>query len=203
MTTTRWWWVRHGPVNNPEGQIYGRADPAANLSDEARLRALAGQLPDAAVWVTTTLRRARDTACWLAGRVPGTPTVRQDDRFREQSFGDWEGATWESIPAEESAGYWRDPVTSVPPGGESFADVIERVASAIDHLNGAGAGGDIVVVAHAGAIRAALVHALACPPEGGLAFQLAPLSLTRLDAIRRDGKVWWRVGGVNLSAEPP
>jgi alpha-ribazole phosphatase len=203
MTTTRWWWVRHAPVANPEGQIHGQADPAADLSDEARLRALAGQLPDAAVWVTTTLRRARDTAGWLAGRVPGIPTVRQDDRFLEQSFGDWEGARWDTIPAEESAGYWRDPVDTRAPGGESFADVIERVANAIAHLNDDCAGGDIVVVAHAGPIRAALVHALGCPPEAGLAFQLGPLSLTRLDAIRQDGAVWWRVGGVNLSADPP
>jgi alpha-ribazole phosphatase len=203
MTTTRWWWVRHAPVTNPEGQIYGQTDPAADLSDAARLRALAGRLPDTAVWVTTTLRRARDTAGWLAGRIPGTPTVRQDDRFREQSFGDWEGARWNAVPAEESTAYWRDPVAGRGPGGESFADVIERVVNAIRQLNHDCAGGDIVVVAHAGPIRAALVHALGCPPAAGLAFQIAPLSLTRLDAIKRDGTVWWRVGGVNLSADPP
>ena len=59
-------------------------------------------------------------------------------------------------------------------------------------------GRDIVVVAHAGSIRAAISHALSGDARAGLSFKLAPLSLTRIDAIQRDDNTWWRVGGVNL-----
>jgi alpha-ribazole phosphatase len=197
--TTRWWLVRHAPAVNPAGLILGRTDIDAELSDTARLRALAAYLPRAAFRITTSLRRAGDTARWLAVDAP----VRVDDRFREQDFGRWEGRRWDDIAAAESAAYWRDPAGCRAPGGESFADVVGRVAAGMADLNDACDARDIVVVAHAGSIRAALVRALGCAPAAGLAFEIAPLSLTRLDAIRRDKAVWWRVCGVNLAVEAP
>lgn len=197
--TTSWWLVRHAPAVNPAGLILGRTDPDADLSDAARLRALADYLPRAGFRITTSLRRARDTARWLAAGGP----VREDDRFREQDFGRWDGRRWDEIPAEESAAYWRDPAGCRAPGGESFADVVGRVAAGMADLDDACDARDFVVVAHAGSIRAALVHALGFAPAAGLAFEIAPLSLTRLDAIRRDGAVCWRVCGVNLAIEAP
>ena len=196
--TTRWWWVRHAPVSNPDGVIYGHSDFAAEPSGLAEMQALAACLPRDAVWITTSLRRARDTAQSLARYCAPAAALREDDGFREQSFGEWEGSRWDELPAAESAAYWHDPVALRAPGGESFADVVERVAAAMDRLNGECAGGDVVVVAHAGSIRAGLVHALGCAPQAGLAFRLDPLSLTRMEAIRRDGALWWRVAGVNL-----
>lgn len=195
--TTRWWLVRHAPIADPRGLILGQSDVDADLSDPARLAACASRLPAGALWLTTTLRRARDTAHRLAGHG----SIREDDRFREQDFGTWEGARWDDIPAQDSAAWWHDPATSRAPGGESFADVIERVAAAMDQLNASHAGRDIVVVAHAGSICAALVHALGCAPAAGLAFEIAPLSLTRLDAMPRDGAFRWRVCGVNWPAD--
>lgn len=197
--TTSWWLVRHAPAVNPAGAILGRTDAEADLSDTGRLRALADRLPRDALWITTSLRRACDTARHLAGDQP----LRVDDRFREQDFGLWEGLRWDDIPAEESAAYWRDPAGCRAPRGESFADVAGRVAAGMADLDDACDARDIVVVAHAGSIRAALVHALGCAPAAGLAFEIAPLSLTRLDSIRRDAAVRWRVCGVNLAVEVP
>ena len=56
-------------------------------------------------------------------------------------------------------------------------------------------GGDIVVVSHGGAIRAAVAHALGVHPENALAMSVDTLSLTRLDHIEGPGKGHnWRLG---------
>jgi alpha-ribazole phosphatase len=81
----------------------------------------------------------------------------------------------------------------VPPGGESFAALVERVKPAILRHTAAYRGRDIVAVAHAGTIRAALAFALGIPPQAALNFAIEPLSLTRIDWLGAG----WRVGGVN------
>ena len=54
-------------------------------------------------------------------------------------------------------------------------------------------GGKITIVAHAGVVRAALGLALGYVAQG-LAFQVAPLSLTSLIALPGGG---WSIAGVN------
>ena len=198
ITTTRWWWVRHAPVINPNGRIYGQSDLEADLSNSDQFGQLAKNLPEDAIWVTTTLRRARETAGKLAASVLPEPTVTEDDSLREQAFGDWEGARWDDIPANESEPYWQDPARTRMPNGESFTDVVARVTATVERLNSDHSGRNIIAIAHAGSIRAAISHALGGDPSAALSFQLSPLSLTRIDGIHRDGKIWWRVSGVNL-----
>ena len=41
VVTTRWWWVRHAPVRNDGGNIYGQSDLACDTSEDP---ALAGSL---------------------------------------------------------------------------------------------------------------------------------------------------------------
>jgi alpha-ribazole phosphatase len=55
------------------------------------------------------------------------------------------------------------------------------------------AGGRVIIVAHAGTIRAALALALELPPERALRFVIDPPSLTRLDRLDNA----WRVVAVN------
>ena len=52
MLETRWHIVRHAPVDNPEGRIYGASDKPANTSDITAFQALARPLPTGAVSVT-------------------------------------------------------------------------------------------------------------------------------------------------------
>ena len=197
-TTTRWWWIRHAPVINPDGKIYGQSDMDADLTNNDQFKLLADLLPEDAVWVTTTLQRAGKTARKLASTSPLDPTIAEDDNLREQAFGDWEGARWSEIPAADSDPYWKDPVKTRMPNGESFHDVLTRVAATVERLNCDHSGRNVIAVAHAGSIRAAIGHALGGDARAALSFHLSPLSLTRIDAIDRDGQIWWRVAGVNL-----
>ncbi len=47
VAITRWWWVRHAPVTEDGGRVYGQSDPPANVSDVETFRALAAMLPRA------------------------------------------------------------------------------------------------------------------------------------------------------------
>ena len=199
MTTkTRWWWIRHAPVINPEGKLYGQLDINVDLSDSEKFEALAGVLPDKAEWVTTSLTRAKKTADLLSEIVMLDAPAIEIDNFLEQSFGDWEGSSWDDITPSASKAFWKDPANNRIPNGESFADVVKRVSPAVEGLNNQYTGKDIIAVTHTGSIRAAIAHALGGDARAGLAFQLAPLSLTRIDAIHNDENVFWRVLGVNL-----
>ena len=70
----RWWWVRHAPVINPSGNIYGQLDRKADLSNGAAFAALAQRLPRGAEWCVTPLSRTQDTAARLIADAPAGPT---------------------------------------------------------------------------------------------------------------------------------
>jgi broad specificity phosphatase PhoE len=210
--TTRWWWIRHAPVINPHGRIYGQRDVPADTSNAAAFAALAERMPADAIWLATPLSRTQATAAAIHAAMNGAaPQPRIEPAFLEQSFGDWQGLAYEEIGAfgrvrsgtkgigVEGHRFWLAPAHEKPPGGESFVDVMRRVAEGIERLTAEYAGHDIVVVAHGGPIRAALAHALALEPEAALAFTIDTLSLSRLDHIDGPGKGNpWRIGPINL-----
>ena len=190
---TRFWWLRHGPVEGlPPGTIIGQADEPCSLPPAA-MAWLRARLPDPAVVLSSPLCRAVETARVVAGREPDA----LEPALIEQDFGTWTLRTWEAVATEADAvQFWQAPATTRPPGGEAFADQVARVSALIERLARDHRGGDVVMVCHAGTIRAALVQALglAATPQAALAFVLDPLSLTRVDVFP-DGA---GVGGVNL-----
>jgi alpha-ribazole phosphatase len=192
----RWWWLRHAPVPDPEGRISGRLDLPCDTSDSDWFAALANRLPRNPVIVESGLIRCAQTLGALeAAGMPLPPAVVEPDLV-EQDFGRWQGRTWALLASAQDPdlpAFWQNPATATPPGGESFAAVIERVRSVIERLSRENAGRDILAVAHAGTIRAALAVALDIPPEAALSFVIDPLSLTRIDAMDQG----WRVVGVN------
>lgn len=196
LSVTRWWWLRHAPVPDPENRICGRLDPPCDLSDEARFTALASHLPAKAVIVESGLLRCGQTlgAIEAAGLAMAPALIEPD--LQEQDFGRWQGRRWAELDSLHDplvTAFWQDPAAAVPPGGESFEALIARVGATILRLNEVYEGRDIIAIAHAGTIRAALVVALGLAPRAALSFVIDPLSLTRLDAVG-DG---WRVAGVN------
>ena len=181
------WLIRHAPVGGPPGMIPG-TDAPADVSDTAALLRLREQLPARHAAISSPVRRARETAAALGLLVSSNPA------FGEQDFGDWTGRRYEDIRRDCEAVYdefWRAPASNRPPGGESFVEQIARVRGGIEALPA----GDIIIVAHAGTIRAALALALEMPSDNALRFVIDPLSLTRVDRI---GKAW-RVVAVNRS----
>lgn len=202
MTVTRWWWIRHAPVTEGHGEIYGQRDLDADCSDRDAFGWLAGTLPKDAVWVTSHLRRTHQTADAIGSAGCPQPAPLREPAFAEQHFGEWQTRRWEHLQASIDPAtwhkFWVAPAAVRPPGGESFEDVRARVAEAVDRLTLAHAGRDIVVVAHAGTIRAKMAHALELPTDRALGFTIDNLSVTRLDHVIGPGIGGdWRVVWVN------
>jgi probable phosphoglycerate mutase len=87
-----------------------------------------------------------------------------DARLLEMSFGQWEGLRFEDVKARDAAALASrksDRWNFVPPGGESYAQVMRRVADWHASLTQ-----DCVVAAHLGTGRALLAHLrIAMPAE--------------------------------------
>ncbi len=192
MTTTRWWWVRHAPSAGLPGIIHGQDDVDADLTDLPAIKARIRKLPKGAIWLTSGLPRTVQTAEALGGincrAVPG---------LMEQDFGDWNGKSWGDLRGELSRKFWLNFATESPPGGESFVQMMERVAHTIEELSAEYEGQNIIAVAHAGTIRAALTIALNLFARSALTFQLDNLSITEIENIPDGDLRAWCVHGIN------
>ena len=181
--------IRHAPAVT-EGRMAGKRDVAADCSNSAAFAALQARLdPDAARLISPALR-CRQTASSL---WPDLPAPDSDTRLWEQDFGAWEGMPFDQLPDLGALGL-PDLAAHRPPQGESFADLYARAQPALAEVVARGAR-KTVIIAHAGLIRAALGMALG-QPHLGLAFQIAPLSQTRLIAVAGA----WSIACVNEPA---
>ncbi|MCF8482601.1 MAG: histidine phosphatase family protein [Rhodospirillum sp.] len=192
---TRWWWVRHAPVPDSQGRIQGRMDLPCDTGDEEEIAALGGRLPPGAALVLTPLSRTHQTAHALEMAGARLDPFEEEEAFLEQDFGRWQGKTWGGLasqdpPDPDLEAFWRDPGLGTPPGGESFVRVMDRVARAVLDWSDRLGDRDVVVVAHAGAIRAAVAQALELSPAAALRLSVEPLSLTRIDRFAAPDSGW-------------
>lgn len=201
VVATRWWWVRHAPVRDDNGCIYGQEDIGCDTSDRVVMNAVGKILPPNAIWFASNLRRTHQTAeaIWAAG-FPRPGVLIQEAAFAEQNLGEWQGlnraAFFASRPIEVGS-YWFAPIDEPAPGGESFVDIYNRVKVAVDRINIEHAGRDVVVVSHGGTIKAAIALALGGLVEKGLAFTIDNCSVTRLDHLASSSHSGWRLPMVN------
>ena len=160
--------VRHGQTSyNAENRLQGQRDVPLDGKGRAQAAAvgrflrghMGGEMArldaEGAFWASP-LRRARRTMelARVAMGLPPRP-YQLDARLMELTFGDWEGLTWDAVRARDPAGLraraadkWR----FTPPGGESYAALVERLRPWLDERDG-----DVFVVAHGGVARALMV----------------------------------------------
>jgi len=201
MQPTNLWLIRHALVDeNARAILYGTMDvelcPTTLVEQAPMYRALAERLPRPANWVVTPLSRTRRTAqaIFAAGYPAQELTV--EPGLIEQHLGEWQGLVHAALPArlaQPKHPFWPLAGTELPPGGETFVEMIARVGPAIEALAVRYAGQDVVAVSHGGAIRAAVAHCLRIGADNALHLSVNNLSLTRLER-HDDG---WRVVCVN------
>jgi alpha-ribazole phosphatase len=197
---TRWWWVRHAPVPNPEARCYGQSDKDCDVSNQALFEHQAKLLPKGAVWYASNLLRARKTAEQLGKAGAELDKLNIDAALAEQHFGDWQGLTYVEIAEKHGNNhlFWLAPPEHRPPGGESFVDLQGRTVKSIDRLTEQHRGRDIVATAHGGTIRAALAYAFDLHPEAAVRFEIDNVSITLIEHFEQaDPAHAWRVGFVN------
>ena len=201
---SRFWLIRHALVEeNARARLYGVEDvslcPDTLLAEEPLYRALAARLPRPATWLVTPLSRTRRTAeaIFNAGYPP--QPLHVEPGLIEQDLGRFQGVPHAELPPLLTAPahpFWPLGADEVPPGGESFVDVVRRVGACMEHLADGHAGHDVVAVSHGGAIRAAVAHAMDIDARSALHLSVHNISLTRLDRE----PAGWRVVSVNNAA---
>lgn len=185
----------HGPSRAPAAPAstvrFPRDEPLdTDLPELAALRPMLARVDRC---VTSPLLRARETAAAL-GLSP-TP----EPALRELDFGQWGGRDLRAIAAEapDAAALWLADPDAAPHGGESRTALQDRVAAWLtQQLAGRG---HTFCITHASVIRAAVLHALAAPPDAFWRLDIEPLSRTEL---RSDGRRW-AVRVHNLPASCP
>lgn len=172
--------IRHGePVGGRRYRGGGIDDP---LSERGWAQ-MWSSVGDFAGWdaiVTSPLQRCRAFAAELGERLERPVTV--EPRLREVGMGAWEGRSPDEIQAQEPAAYaafYRDPVTQRPSGSEPLPVFGQRVAAALEALLDDHAGRHLLVVAHAGVIRAALGHVLRSDPAAWYRTRIDNAGVTR------------------------
>jgi alpha-ribazole phosphatase len=139
--------LRHGPVPR-QGLLLGHLAEPALQPDCPLMRDRVRHLAIERV-VTSDLTRAAGQAERLAHDLGAPLTI--DPRWRELDFGTWEGQSPDSLDPAALGRFWDDPDHHAPPGGERWSDLRDRVAAALEAVHDRS-----LVVAHAGAMRAAL-----------------------------------------------
>ena len=193
------YFVRHGETDwNVERRLQGQHDTPLNalgrkqaLACGAIMRALLAcddRDAEAFDFVASPLARARVSMELMRSTLGVDPQrYRVDPRLAELSFGRWEGFTFAELNASEAdrlalVAREHDKWSFRPPGGESYADLLVRVAQWHATVTA-----DTVVVAHGGIARTLIVHFGIEPPaaapvhdiEQGVVYQFAPGRLVR------------------------
>jgi broad specificity phosphatase PhoE len=161
------YYIRHGETSwNAQGRLQGTQDIALNDLGRrqaahagnvlADLLARDGRDKAALPFVASPLQRARVTMELVRGalKLPAE-TYALDDRLREIGYGVWEGSTLAEMQAADPELYARRLTakwTMAPKGGETYAEVQQRMRDWYDCVKG-----DTVAVAHGGTARALMV----------------------------------------------
>jgi alpha-ribazole phosphatase len=176
--------MRHGePVGGRRYRGHGIDDPLSPLGWEQMRRAVGEDCRWDQI-ISSPLRRCRLFASELAARHALPLAI--DPEFREIGMGVWEGRSHQEIRAFESdrfAAFKRDPVAARPLGGESLEPFQNRIVVAYERQIAAYPGRRLLIVCHAGVIRAVLGYVLGARPERWYRLQIdhATISRIRLD----------------------
>lgn len=189
--------IRHGePVGGRRYRGNGIDDP---LSEHGWSQ-MWGALGDPVPWdgiVASPLQRCRAFAEALAERH-GLP-LRVEPGFREVGFGCWEGRSPGEVMARDPEAYeafYRDPVTNRPMGAEPLGDFLARIGGAYEGLVASQPGKHILVVCHAGVIRAVIGHILRAEPGRWYRIRIDNAGVTRIFRSRHGDRLEFHNGSL-------
>ncbi|MEY2445900.1 MAG: ribonuclease / adenosylcobalamin/alpha-ribazole phosphatase [Ilumatobacteraceae bacterium] len=166
--------VRHGrTAANATQRLQGRLDLPLDEVGQAQVANLASWLGRPDRVISSPLQRAMQTA-----EAFGV-TYEIDDRWVELDYGSLDGVPVAEVGPEIWA-RWRGDPDYRPGGGESLAQMRERVVAAAEELLADAADQTIVVTTHVSPIKAAMTWALGVDVTAGWRCHLDQASVCRI-----------------------
>ena len=174
--------IRHTKTDTLKGLCYGQSDVglAESFLEEAQqLQQKLSELKANRLVFSSPLIRCVKMAKMLS------ENVTTDARLLELDFGDWEGRCFDDIDADVLQQWTDNFVLEAPPNGESFIDLCRRVGAFWDDLvNGINpATEQILIITHAGVIRALLAYILKLPLANAFQFRVDSGSVHKLQHL--------------------
>lgn len=166
--------IRHGL---PEGGDCYRGNGVDDPLSETGWQQMWLSMADDVAWdqvVSSPLRRCSEFAEAFCQRHELKFRVEPD--LREIGFGDWEGKTQQQLLKENERAFrafYQDPVMNTPAGAESILDFRQRIAEVVDRLEQDFADKRVLIVSHAGVMRAVVGRVLRLPDHALFRLKIA------------------------------
>jgi len=163
--------ARHGQTEwNAQRRFQGKSDVPLNEAGVSEAKALAERLKNWPVDViySSPLSRSMKTAQIISEVNVNGGNIEVRKELEEMGFGIWEKLSIHDVTKNFPGQYeaWKDdPSKMVPPGGESFEGIIERVKTVLEEILSSHRR-EVLVVAHGGVIRAIVAFLLGLSPSG-------------------------------------
>ena len=173
--------IRHTKTDTLTGLCYGQSDVAladSFLEEAHQLQLKLPTLKSDRLVLSSPLSRCVQLAEWLSDKV----TI--DVRLLELDFGDWESRRFDDIDVDVLQKWTHDFVHQAPPNGESFIDLCQRAGSFWqDLVFEMHVSEQVLIITHAGVIRALLAHILKLPPANAFQFRVDVGSVHKLQHL--------------------
>jgi alpha-ribazole phosphatase len=175
--------IRHTEVEHASGRCIGQSDVPLSKKGKQDIMTLVEHLKPFAPQrvISSDLSRCLMLAERLGEAL--SMTVEAKSAWREVNFGTWENQSWDDLrgkDAERFDAWMKDFVRIVPPEGESFLKLQSRIEAELNALAEAQSE-SVMVITHAGAIRAALSCAIGLPLERAFSIHLNYGALVHLN----------------------
>ena len=155
--------LRHGKTLwNEERRIQGRKNSPLSENGAKEVHQWGEFLHNVSIdqIVSSDLGRVKETVAIIQKYIPSVP-VEYTASLREQSWGDWEGKTFDylrlhhadELKKQVDAGW-----DFCPPGGESRRQVLTRALAAITDFTDRFPGEQILLVSHEGIVKSVIYH---------------------------------------------
>ncbi|WP_299441009.1 alpha-ribazole phosphatase [uncultured Aquimarina sp.] len=145
--------VRHTTPNIEKGICYGQSDLGITDTFDSEVIKIHNQIP---VHKISKIFCSPLQRCKILAETFNIPIV-YDNRLKELDFGDWELKAWNDIHPSELNPWMEDFVNVQVPNGESYVTLQKRILEFYNSLEHT-AEDSIMIVAHAGPIRALLAY---------------------------------------------
>ncbi len=177
--------TRHGQTDwNIAGRYQGQSDTPLNETGLRQAEQIAKRLSSETIHAiySSDLSRAANTAQSIADFH--SLEIKKDSRWRELSFGDWEGLTYQEMSAHSPdlfEAWMKDPLMISTPNGETLARLAERVKAAFDEIKEEHADQTVLVVAHSGSLQSLLAVTLGVDLNRYWQFRISQASLSEMN----------------------